>query len=172
MGTWLNNDSLFLKFGTNKADVETAGTYKSYGPTVTHEIYIDLTKLTSSAVIQSDTFRLPGGANWFIEEVVVDVETNAASSGSGTVSVGLIQGDRSTGAVDNAFVNALDLHASNAGTKFTLTLGSTGAGTLIGSHPSLASDSYYITAKEGTAVYQTGVIRVRIMARGIGTIPN
>ena len=60
---WLNADSLFLQYGTDKTVPEVAGEFLSYGANRIVEVLIDLTKLTSTAAIQSNTTFFPfGGA--------------------------------------------------------------------------------------------------------------
>jgi hypothetical protein len=174
MGTWLNKDNLFLQFGTAKATSESAGEFKSYGASRIVEVLIDLTTLTSTAAIQSNTLLFGPGANstntFFIEKVELSVETASASGTS--FSVGLIQLDRATIPTNysTAFVNALINASTNAaGDLIVLSAGSTSAGGLIGSSPSATTGPYYITALS-SGTYTTGLVRVRIYYRGIGTI--
>src|SRR6266576_3960009 len=106
-GNWLNNDNLYLEFGTTKAVVEPAGEFKQYGDNRVVEVLIDLTTLTSTAAIQSNTLFFPSGtSNIFIEKVQMVTEVAAASGTS--FSVGLIQDDRSTIPTNysTAFINA------------------------------------------------------------------
>jgi len=156
-GSWRNADGLIVYFGTKEGQAGNGGEYKSLGPNRQLEFLLDLANLTSSAQYLDQHFELPKGA--YIESVEVEVLVVAASSGSGTVSIGLKQSDQSTNISDTALVNALDLHATAVGTRFFLTAGSTGAGGSIGT--ALAANGL-ITAKEGTAVYQTGRIAVRV----------
>lgn len=170
--TWLNKDGLFLQFGTQKAVNEAGGEYKNYGPNRIIEVAIDLTKLTSTAAIQSYTtfFPAPPSGQMFIESVEVDVETASASGTS--FSVGLIQADQSTipSNYSTAFVNALINASTNAaGDKLIMTAGSTSAGGLIGTYPAAATGPYYISALS-SGTYTTGLVRVRINYRGLGPI--
>ena len=93
---WLNNDGLFIQYGTDKAIPETAGDFLSYGANRIVEVLIDLTTLTSTAAIQSNTtiFSAPPTGQFYIEKVELTVET--ASVGGTSFSVGLIQTDRAT----------------------------------------------------------------------------
>lgn len=171
-GSWMNNDGLYLQYGTQKAVPEVAGDYMSYGANRVVELYLDLTTLsTSSANILSNTTFFPGG-NVFIEKVEMTVET-AATGSTATLKVGLIQSDRSTvpSNYDHAFVNALaQTSLAAAGDLVVLSAGSTGAGGLIGSGPSSTTAPYYITAEAGTAVFTAGAVRIRIYYHGTGTI--
>lgn len=172
MGTqnWTNKDGLFLQFGTDKSAIDTGGDYKTYGANRQAEVLIDLTTLTSTAAIQSNTLIFPSGSNLFIEKVEVIAEVGAASGT--TFSVGLIQMDRSTipsnysTALINAEVTATVATAGMAQTYFQNT---TKAGGLIGSFPASATGPYFITALS-SGTYTTGKVKVRIYYHGVGTI--
>ena len=171
-GSWMNNDGLYLQFGTQKAVPEVAGDYMSYGSNRVVEVYLDLTTLsTSSASILSNTTFFPGGSV-FIEKVELTVETAATGTGA-TLSVGLIEADRATvpSGYGTAFVSSLaQTSLASAGDLITLSAGSTGAGGQIGGSPSSTTAPYYITAEAGTAVFTAGKVRVRIYYHGTGTI--
>jgi hypothetical protein len=156
-GSWRNSDGLIVYFGTNEGVSGNGGEYKTNGSTRQIEALIDLAQLTTTAQYLDQHFEVPKGA--FIESVEVEVLVVAASSGSGTVSIGLKQSDQSTNISDSALVSVLDLHATAVGTRFVLTAGVTGAGASIGT--AIAANGL-ITAKETTAVYQTGRIAVRV----------
>jgi hypothetical protein len=170
---WLNKDGLFLQFGTDKTATEQAGEFRMPGPNRILEVRIDLTTLTSTAAIQSNTvfFPSPPGTNQlYIEKVELTVETASASGTS--FSMGLIQHDRTTipSNYSTAFVNALINASTNAaGDSLTLTTGSTSAGGLIGTTAANATGPYYITALS-SGTYSAGVIRARIYYHGIGQI--
>src|ERR1700744_5692767 len=130
-GSWFNNDGLYIQYGTQKAVPETGGDYMSYGANRLIEVRIDLTKLTSTAAVQSNTtfFPAPPAGQLFIEKVEVEVET--ASVGGTSFSAGLIQTDRATipSNYSTAFVNGLvQASTAAAGDLITLTTGSTSAG--------------------------------------------
>lgn len=169
---WYNNDGLFIQYGTDKAAVETAGEFLSYGSNRVVEVLIDLTTLTSTAAVQSNTtfFPAPPSGQLYIEKVELTVETASASGTS--FSVGLIQADRSTipSGYSTAFVNALINASTNAvGDFVSMTAGSTSAGGLIGTYPAAATGPYYITALS-SGTYTAGKVRVRIFYHGTGTI--
>jgi len=171
-GNWLDPDGLYRQYGTQKAVPETAGDYLSYGSNRVLEVVIDLTTLTSTAAIQSNTtiFGTSASSQIIIEKVEVQVETG--STGGTSFSVGLIQSDRATipSNYSTAFVNALVNASTNAaGDLLTLSTGSTSAGGLIGSQPAAATSPYYITALS-SGTYTAGKVRVRIHYHAIGTI--
>lgn len=169
---WFNNDGLFVQFGTDKAIPETAGEFLSYGSNRVVEVYIDLTTLTSTAAIQSNTafFPAPPSGQLFIEKVEVVAEANVASGTS--FSVGLIQTDRATipSNYSTAFINAeVTATVATAGMQQTYYQNTTHAGGLIGTYPANATGPYYITALS-SGTYTTGKVRVRIYYHGVGTI--
>lgn len=161
---WFNNDGLNLKFGTEKTRVNSGGDYSMPGELRVAEFTIDLTTLTTSPVIQNDTWFYP--ANAFLEQVEIDTEV--AATGGTSFSVGLIQNDRSTVTSNTYFVNGALLATHDAlGEKTVLTAGSTGAGGGIGAAAQTVPN--YVTALcAGT--YTAGRVKVRIKYRGIGTI--
>jgi hypothetical protein len=165
---WLNKDSLFLQFGTDKTTNENAGEFMQPGSNRVIEVTVDLTKLTSTALIQSNTLIFPAGTNIFIEKVEAVVETTA--TGGTSLSVGLIQMDRATIPTNysTAFINA-ETALADAGDSITYNEDTTNAGGLIGSTASSTTGPYYITAlSNGT--WTAGSVKVRIFYHGIGTI--
>lgn len=170
---WLNNDNLFIQYGTDKAIPETAGEFLSYGSNRILEVLIDLTKLTSTAAIQSNTafFPAPPSGQLFIEKVEAVAEVGAATGTS--FSVGLIQTDRATipSNYSTAFINAeVTATLATAGMAQTYLQNTTHAGGLIGSFPANATGPYYLTALSAGSTFTTGKIRVRIFYHGVGVI--
>lgn len=187
---WLNKDGLFLKFGTDKTIVEAASEYAFDGPNRIVECTFNLATVNNGASINatptivSDNliFPAPPTGQLYIEKVELVVETVATSGGSPTLSVGLIQMDRSTipSNYNTAFINAEVLTALAAtgtleyvnpnGSTTSIPAGSTRGGGLIGSQPANATGPYYLTATGTATAFTAGVVRVRIFYRGIGTI--
>lgn len=173
---WLNKDGLFIQFGTDKTANELAGEFAQPGaPSRTVEVFLDLSTLTTtttSILSNTEIFPAPPTGQMYIEKVEMAVETAAASSGSGTVNFGLIQMDRATvpSNYDHAFINAETTAHMTQGNLITYIAGGAQSGTLLGSQPANATGPYYLTAKAGTAVFQSGLVRVRITYRGIGSI--
>jgi hypothetical protein len=170
-GSWLDPDGLYRQYGTQKAVPEVAGDYLSYGETRNIEMTISLASLTTTPTIISNTTFFPMNGQVFIESVTIDTEVAAA--GGTSLSVGLIGNDRSTTSSpygNTVFVNGALTATMTAGASQTLTGGSTGAGTAVGT--TLASStqgSGYITAT-AAGTFTAGTVKVRIRYRGIGTI--
>src|SRR5262245_2960751 len=95
MGTFLNADGLFQKFGVDEGTPTQAGEVPTLGVQRLVEVRIDLTKLsTTTQLILADTVFAARNAR--IEEVEIEVETAATSGGTPTFDFGLIRNDRVT----------------------------------------------------------------------------
>jgi hypothetical protein len=165
-GSWMNNDGLYVQYGTQKAVPEVAGDYLSYGETRQVEISIDLTKLTATPLIISNTTFM--GTGVFIESVELDVET--AATATSTLSVGLIGNDRTTVASNTGFINAETTAHMTQGNKITYVGPVAGQ---VGAYVGLAAGTPsvgYITATGTATAFTAGQVKVRINYRGIGTI--
>lgn len=163
-GSWRNTDGLIVYFGTKEGTSGNGGEYKTFGPLRTQETILDLISLTSTAQYWDQHFELPKGA--FIESVELEVLI-AATGSSSTLSVGLSGSDQTTNLSDTALVSALALTSINAaGQKVTLTTGSTGAGSSIGTAlpgtTSTAINQGLMTVKWGTAAFTAGRVLVRV----------
>jgi hypothetical protein len=180
MGSWMNKDGLYLQYGTTKAVPETAGEYltENEGSRVL-ECYVDMTTLTSTPLIISNTVLWPatptGKSDKFFIEAVEVVALVGCTGGSG-VNVGVINADRTTAMAStgaSAFVNNLLVaNIATAGNKVILTKGGTvtGAGTYVPTPGNNAVEGY-ITASVGTGdTYSAGQLRVRIKYYEYGTI--
>jgi hypothetical protein len=155
MGTWMNPDGLFKKFGTTKATPNTGGEYKTYGEFREIELRIDLTTLTASPVIQNDEVFYPIGMR--LQEVEVYVET--AAVGGTSFSLGLVQTDRST-VISNTFFLAATVIADHdvTGEKKAYSGGIATFGVGAGTPNTVPG---YITAL-AAGTYSAGVVKVRI----------
>lgn len=163
MGSWMNNDGLYLEFGVQKTLPATGGDYKSFGELRVAELTIDLTTLTTTPVIQDDNLFI--GTNMFIEQVEVDTEV--AATGGTSFSVGTMGLDRTTVDSNTKFVNAQVIASHDAaGEKTILTQGSTSAGGGIGG--TLSAPMYVTALAAGT--YTAGRVKVRIKYRGLPPI--
>ncbi len=93
MGTWLNSDGLYQKFGTDDAkSTNQGGWICSYGPNLVYILNLDLTTLTETESIQNDVLVLPKDAliEW------IEVATVTPSATGAAIDVGLIANDRTT----------------------------------------------------------------------------
>jgi len=173
MGTWTNNDGLFIRYGADEAEVAPGGQLSTDGSL--HEIevvlpYTDFDSATPSLPHSTDSFGVvvPKGAR--IEEIVTVVETQFTSSGtigSSTLSMGLKKAsDRSTELDHDGFTTAsatgTALGLATVGTKTVIRVGSTGAGALLGT--TLSENGVLVLANTAHATHPhtAGKIRIRI----------
>lgn len=162
-GNWFDPDGLYRQYGTTKAVPATAGDYLSYGQTRLIEVDVDLTTLTSSAVIQDNVTFFP--ALCFIESV--EVETTTTSVGGTSFSLGLVQLDRTTAVSTTEFLAAAPIaDHQTAGMQKVYTVGVTGVGVGIGT---TAANPGYITAL-AAGTYSAGKVKCRIRYRGVPPI--
>ena len=159
MGTWTNNDGLYIKFGTTEATVGTAGELKEYGPLRVVEVEIDYTMLATAAAVMSDTVMIPNGAR--IERIQVVTETAWDSAGDAFVmNLGLIDQDRTTELDYNGFIAALPQASMDpAGEINEVIIGHTYVGALVGT---TLSNTGLITADWDTAAPTVGKSVFRI----------
>lgn len=164
---WMNNDQLYIRYGTDKATPTTAGDYLKYGEYREIEFTLTLANLTTTPTPVGNTTFLPSGV--FVEEVEVDTEV--AGAGGTSISVGTMRSDRSTAISNTAILNAQVLASHDAaGEKNAYNVPAAGGGgSLLGTTTSFTDNFAYITAL-AAGTYTAGVVKVRIKYRGIGTI--
>lgn len=181
-GNWTNSDGLTIYFGTQEAALAPGGVYgdAEEGRQVLDYV-IDLSALITANPTQVS--RDPFPVNHIIEKAEVYVETVAASSGTGTLNIGLWNVTSGATVSDAAIIASMTTAIMTGGALITVTLnpaGNTAYGnTYAGANMGIAGlsvaepftsgatlPSYLIvTAKAGTAVFQSGVIRLRVWAR-------
>lgn len=164
---WTNNDGLYIRYGTEKADMGRAGEYNLLGPLHMTEIAIDLTDLGSSAAIMSPTVTIPNGA--MIEKVEV-VVTEVSVGTNSNFNLGLIDQDRTTELDYDGLVAAGDAwHEAAIGTTETYTQGSTEHGALVGT---VLTNTGLITAHYDTGAFTDGKVTCRIYWSKPTSAPN
>ena len=155
MATWLN-DGLLRKFGPDRTIPQAGGEYRTVAELREIEVKIDLTKLTETETVLSDTIFFPKGMK--IEQIDIFVDTAAATGTA--IDVGLVKTDRTTEIDYDGFLAAFVTATMTAGAKITLAQGGTQAGALVGGTTSSVG---YITASRTSATaFTAGSIRVRI----------
>jgi hypothetical protein len=163
MGNWMNQDGLYLQYGTERATVNTAGEYTTTGGLREVEVKINLPALTQSETVVSDTTFIPAGVQ--IQEVEV-ITTNVAATGA-AIDLGLIRTDRSTEIDYDGLLAAYatgTMDAIGERTIFTksstVPASATGTGALIGT---VTANIGYLTCSRTTATaFTTGDIIVKI----------
>lgn len=92
-GNWLNNDGLYIKYGTSEAaSLSQGGFVCNYGTHLTYVLNLNLVDLTETESIQNDVLMIPKLS--LIESVEL-VALTAAVTGV-AIDVGLIAHDRTT----------------------------------------------------------------------------
>jgi hypothetical protein len=161
MGTWMNNDGLFIKFGDDEGRAGRGGQYADSGEPGQNVIELDvtLTSLTTSAAIQSDVAFIPSGAR--ITKVEIYNVTAATSGGTPTIDIGLIRRDRTTELDYDGLIDGAALSTFNAvgETVAVNTAGQTAVGVLLGT---TLTNSGYITVLRDATAFTGGVIKVRV----------
>jgi hypothetical protein len=156
--SWLNNDKLLLKFGTEKATSTPAGEYSTLGQLHEVEIKIDLTALTQTETILADVTSLPKNAR--LAELVVLTHTAAATGTA--IDIGLIRmTDRTTEIDYDGILAAFPIASMNAAGETTvLTAGSSGAGALVGT--TLSQIGMISGSRTDATAFTAGVIYLKI----------
>lgn len=156
MGTWTNNDGLYIKFGESEVNENNGGEYRENGGVHVVEYLVNWDDLaaTGTATLLSDTTYFPSNA--YIDSATFEVETAFASGGSATLTFGLNRKDRTT-VIDADGIDATIAVAN-------LTAGATIAcdGALIGTR---LSNAALLTATEGTAAFTAGKGWLRVSYR-------
>jgi hypothetical protein len=155
MGTWMNDDGLYIRYGTTEVDVALGGENTTDGDVRHLEIDFDFSDLAAygTAKIIGEGVRLPVGA-WLKSATLL--VTTAFAGATGTLTLGTIDTDRSTVHDADGIDAAIAVTAIDA-------IGDTIAcdGALIGTV--LANTTpLYITATVGTAQFTAGAAKLTI----------
>lgn len=159
MGSWLNNDGLYLVFGTDKATANTGGEFRTTGKFREVDIEIDLTTLTETETVQSDTVFIPTG----MELAQIQIWTETAAATGTAIDVGLVRMDRTTEVDFNGILAAFVTATMTNGNLTTLVKGGTQAGALVGSGSEATANPAYITASRTDATaFTAGLIHLKL----------
>lgn len=181
-GNWTNADGLTIYYGSQEAWLAPGGVYADAeeGLSVTDYV-IDLAALITANPTQVSRDPIP--VNHIVEKIEVFVETVAASSGTGTFNLGLWNVTSGATVSDTALIAAMTTAIMTGGALITVILnpagstayGSTYAGTKVGITDLAVTEPFtsgatlpsylVVTAKAATAVFQSGIVRVRIWLR-------
>ena len=164
MGTWNNDDGLYIKFGTDEATAGIGGHVSTADDYQMVSVEVDLTTLAATAGILDDNVWVPANAR--IDKVEVIVETAADSAGDAAVlNVGLIRKDRSTEIDYDGLVAAMvQGNIDAAGETQEVVIGHTYVGADVGT---TTANAGYITADYDTAAFTAGVVLIRVFYRMI-----
>lgn len=151
MGTWMNDDGLFIKYGRDRGTTKKAGEFEDFPKGNEHyiEAQLDLETLGTSTgtVFLSDTLRLPATA--YLLRAEIFVETAFTSGGSATLTLGLYDTDRTTAYDADGIDATVAVAALTAGATITCD------GALINTR--LANNTpCLLSATVGTAAFTAG----------------
>jgi hypothetical protein len=173
MGTWLNSDGLYIRYGADEADNAIGGVKNNVDGEYEIEFelpFSDFDSATASLPHGTDSFGLvvPKGAR--IEEVETIVQTAFTSTGtvgSATIVLGLKQAsDRSTELDHDGFTTSSFLGSTagigTVGTKHFVRVGGTGAGALLGT--TLSQNGVLVASNSAHATHPltAGVLKIRL----------
>ena len=157
MGTWTNDDGLYIKYGTTEATAALGGevmTMEGEHKAVISFGYDDLAAFGTTKIM-SDNVVIPNGA--LIKSALLYVETAFSTASSPTLTIGTIDQNRSTVTAPDDDADGIDatIAASALGDAVTVTCD----GALIGD---VLGDSVLITMLVGTADFTDGRAKLTI----------
>ena len=159
VATWLNPDGLYKKFGTLKTVPNTGGEYRTYGDWREIELLVNVAGLSTTPTILNDEVFYP--ISMKLQEVEVFVETVGVPGSATSISVGLIQTDRTTVIANNFFLNAVVVADQTPAGKKTV-YSAAGAGNLGVGQATPNTVPGYITLTTAGGAYTSGVFKIRI----------
>lgn len=173
MGTWLNSDGLYIRYGADEADNAIGGVKSNINGV--YEVEFDLPfsefdSATPSLPHSTDSFGLviPKGARIEeIETIILTAFTSSGTVGSATVVLGLKQAsDRSTELDHDGFTTSsftgTAASIATVGHKTFVRAGGTGAGALLGT--TLSQNGVLVASNSAHATHPltAGLVKVRI----------
>lgn len=157
---WNNDDGLYVKFHKEIGEPGRGG-YVVGGDGALHtvELRITMTDLATTSAIMDDHVVIPAGA--IVEEIELFAEAALDSAGNAAVlNLGLVRQDRTTTYDENGLIAALaQTTLDTIGDKNVMRVGSTGAGTLLGT---ALAYSGLLVADYDTAAFTAGTLVVRV----------
>lgn len=170
MGTWLNDDGLFIKFGTESAaDVRGGAISSAERGLIEFDVdYTDVLSATAAILGRaagSYGVRIPEGARIeAVETVVTAPFTSSGTVGSATLVMGLVKTSDETTLDADAFTTTSFVGSvlDAAGERTYIVPGVTGAGSAIGT--TLAENGLVVVSNSQHALhpYTAGSVRVRV----------
>lgn len=167
MGTWMNSDGLYIKYGTSEGtSTHKGGEYLTYnsGEQVI-EIVINAAELTATETILNDVVLVPANAHvtWVETVAVVPLATGTA------IDVGLIARDRSTEVDYNGLLAAFPTaQGASVGEtirftqEHTVPASQTGTGALVGEEITTSGGAYISASRTDATAFTAGKLKVRI----------
>ena len=168
MGTWMNADGLYVKYGANEGTSQDHGgeylTHDGSGVQVI-EVVCDLASLTATETILNDVVFVPANAHiaW------VETFTVVAGATGTAIDVGLIARDRSTEIDYDGLLAASPVANYNAVGEtarftetYTVPASLTGTGALVGQEVTTAGGGYISASRTDSTAFTAGKIKIRV----------
>jgi hypothetical protein len=162
MGSWLDPDGRYRKYGPDKADPSVGGEYVTTGAIREIEFKVDLTTLTTTPTPISDHVFFP---KMRVQEV--ETITHTAASAGTAIDVGLLKTDRTTAYDADGLLAAFPAAQMNsAGERIIFTSNSTvpasqtGTGAVIGT--TTTSAAYVTVNRTDATAFTAGVLYVKL----------
>jgi hypothetical protein len=156
MGSWTNNDGLYIKYGQTEITPSIGGAIVS-NDVQKIQFDLDLTTLTDTAAVLMDNVVIPD--NSIVTKVTVLVTEVTAGTNS-NLNLGLVQLDRTTAVdVDGLLAAADAWHTSAIGTVTEYVVGTTEAGADIGQ---VTTVPCLIVGYYDTGAFTDGTLKVTI----------
>ena len=153
--SWYNDDGLFVRFGTEKTEVTLGGESSTDG--MERKITVDLNYNDFGAVAAEKIVEgvvIPDGA--VLKSAEIHVSTAFTSGGSATLTLGLIDTDRSTAYDADGIDATVAVAALSAGATITCD------GAVVGTLISNSGTNVMPTVTVGTAAFTAGEGKLEI----------
>tara|TARA_R110000803_G_scaffold117369_1_gene185917 strand:- start:217 stop:705 length:489 start_codon:yes stop_codon:yes gene_type:complete len=155
--SWTNSDGLYVRFGTEKAEVAAGGSFASNTGSTVLEIDLVFGDFLTAASVVDYNQTIPSGA--FIEKIEI-MTTTACVGSTCVVNVGLIRKDLTTELDYNGLIAALPITSFNAaGETVTVENGHAQVGALVGT---ATANAGIVTVDWDTAAMTAGAVTMRI----------
>lgn len=177
MGTWLNSDGLYIKYGPEEAEVNIGGEYRTASVGL-HEVefslgYTEFDSATPSIPHTADGLGIiiPKGAKIKnIEFITTTAFTSSGTVGSSTLSVGFKKAsDRSTeldhDALTTSSATATVLKLTTVGASVVVDGAATGAGAYLTSQTTMSENGIVVLCNTAHASHPHTAGAVKIIIR-------
>lgn len=157
---WHNNDGLYIKFGTNEAEVGVGGEYNTLGQYREVEVVIDLADLTQTETVIDRNIIIPKG--YVLAKVEVFTDT-VAQTGT-AIDVGVVRLNTTETEVDYDGILAAFATASMsvAGETTVLTEATNTGGDLIGTVMSADYPMWITASRTDATAFTAGRARIKL----------
>lgn len=160
MANWHNEDGLYIRYGTEEAEIGKGGEYRTDGQFRVVEVVFNLSSLSETETVLDRNIILPQDVVLYKVEVIAD----SASATGVAVDVGVVRLDNDATEIDYDGILAAYPAASMSavGETNVLTNGSSNAGALVGTLISATYPSYITASRTTSTAFTAGRLRVKL----------